>query len=236
MKILPAIDLLGGQVVRLEQGRLEAKTVYSDDPVAIATEFKNQGATEIHIVDLDGAFNGMPENLVAVSKIIQATDLLVEFGGGLRDLNTIKYVLGLGVNRVVLGTKACDSLEFVRQAVDQFGSERIAVGIDAKNGIVATKGWTQTSEWNAVTLAQGVSVAGAGMIIYTDIATDGMFTGPNFYALHELLMNVDLPVIASGGIATVEHVEELRKIPNLYGAIIGKAIYDQKINLSEIIS
>lgn len=235
MKILPAIDLRGGRVVRLEQGRADAETVYSDDPVAVALDFKKQGAEELHVVDLDGAFTGKPQNLEIVARIVKAFDRPVELGGGLRDLETIRKAIEIGVRRVVLGTKACDSLEFVRQIVDECGGERVAVGIDAKNGKVATKGWTEVGDWDAITLAQGVSVAGAETIIYTDIATDGMFTGPNLPALRDLLEATDCRVIASGGVSTVEHVDSLRALGQLYGVIIGKAIYDKKLSLAEIL-
>jgi phosphoribosylformimino-5-aminoimidazole carboxamide ribotide isomerase len=235
MIIFPAIDLMGGQVVRLEQGKAEAKTVYGDDPVAVALQWKEQGAEWLHVVDLDGAFDGKPQNLDWVGKIAAAVGIPIELGGGMRNEAIMAEAFQRGVARVVIGTKACDSLDFVRKVSDRFGGEKIAVGIDAKNGRVATKGWTEASEWDAITLAQGVSVSGAGTIIYTDIATDGMFTGPNFPALKDLMEATDLQVIASGGVATVEHIKKLREIEGLYGAIVGKALYDKKITLAEIL-
>jgi phosphoribosylformimino-5-aminoimidazole carboxamide ribotide isomerase len=235
MIIFPAIDLMGGQVVRLEQGKAEAKTVYGHDPVAVARQWKEQGAEWLHVVDLDGAFEGKPQNLDWVEKIAAAVGIPIELGGGMRDEATMEEAFRRGVARVVIGTKACDSLDFVRKVSDRFGGEKIAVGIDAKNGRVATKGWTEASEWDAITLAEGVSVSGAGTIIYTDIATDGMFTGPNFPALKDLMEATDLQVIASGGVATVEHIKKLREIEGLYGAIVGKALYDKKITLAEIL-
>lgn len=235
MKILPAIDLRGGKVVRLQQGKADQQTTYSDDPIAVAAGWEQQGAEELHIVDLDGAFTGHPQNLHIVEQIAKTINIPIELGGGMRDEKSIDDALAAGVARVVIGTRACDSLDFVRAMVNKFGGESIAVGIDAKNGIVAVKGWTEASKWTAVQLAQAVSVTGAGTIIYTDIATDGMFTGPNFPALKEMIESVDLQVIASGGVATIEHVRALRDIPNLYGAIVGKALYDKKVTLAEIL-
>lgn len=235
MKILPAIDLRGGIVVRLQQGNADQQTNYSDDPIAVAAGWEEQGAQELHIVDLDGAFTGHPQNLRIVEKIAKTINIPIELGGGLRDEKAIDDALAAGVSRVVIGTRACDSLDFVRDMVNKFGGESIAVGIDAKNGVVAVKGWTEASKWTAVQLAQAVSVAGAGTIIYTDIATDGMFTGPNIPALKEMLAAVDVNVIASGGVASIDHVRALREIPNLYGAIVGKALYDKKVTLAEIL-
>jgi phosphoribosylformimino-5-aminoimidazole carboxamide ribotide isomerase len=236
MIIYPAVDIFGGQVVRLEQGKADRKTVYSDDPVAFALKWETEGAQWLHVVDLDGAFTGTPTNLATIGKIAQALKIPVQMGGGMRDAETIAQALALGVKRIVIGTKACDSLDFVRAMVDQHGSDRIAVGIDAKNGKVAVKGWTQASDWDAVQLATAATVAGAGTIIYTDIATDGMFTGPNFPALQDLLEAVDVQVIASGGVASAEHVQKLRTLPNLHGAIVGKALYDGKVTLGEILA
>ncbi len=236
MTIFPAIDLLEGQVVRLEQGKKEARTVYGNDPAAFAQAWRDQGAEALHVVDLDGAFTGKPANLEHVRKIVAAMgNIPVELGGGLRDEETIAAALDTGVARVILGTKACESLPFVEKVVARFGGARIAAGIDAKDGKVAVKGWTEKSEHDAVPLARQLEAAGVGLIIYTDISTDGMFTGPNYPALKELLAAVTVPVIASGGIGTAEHVRTLRTIPNLYGAIVGKALYDGKVTLAEIL-
>ena len=239
MTIFPAIDLLEGQVVRLEQGRKEARTVYGNDPAAFAKTWLDQGAEALHVVDLDGAFTGKPANLEHVRKIVAAMgNVPVELGGGLRDEETIAAALDTGVTRVILGTKACESIEFVEKVVARFGGAKIAAGIDAKDGKVAVKGWTEKSEHDAVPLAKKLEAAGVGLIIYTDISTDGMFTGPNYPALGELLAAVKVPVIASGGIGSADHIRELRTRPNLsvlYGAIVGKALYDGKVTLAEIL-
>jgi phosphoribosylformimino-5-aminoimidazole carboxamide ribotide isomerase len=237
MKIIPAIDLRNGQVVRLEQGRPDVQTTYSGNPVAFALSWQQQGAMELHVVDLDGAFIGKPHNLPVVAKIVEALAIPIELGGGMRDEKTIAKALAAGVKRVVVGTKACQSLDFVRTIVDRFGGSQIAVGVDARDGVVATKGWTEASAWKAVDFASAVKACGVGTIVYTDIATDGMFTGPNLEALREILQAVDgeVKVIASGGIATVEHVRSLRALPGLYGAIVGKALYDKRLTLKEIL-
>jgi phosphoribosylformimino-5-aminoimidazole carboxamide ribotide isomerase len=237
MHIYPAIDLRGGQVVRLEQGRAEAQTVYGTDPVAVAREFHAHGAKFLHMVDLDGAFTGEFKNLQLVQAVAESTPLFIELGGGLRTRTAIERALEIGVDRAVIGTRACESLSFVRDMVAKFGAERIAVGIDAKNGIVSTKGWTAPSTWTAPELARAVAQEGVRTIIYTDIATDGMFTGPNLPALSELSRAVpEVDLIASGGVASLEHVAALEKLDaRIEGVIIGKAIYDGKLTVADAI-
>lgn len=235
MHIFPAIDLRGGKVVRLEQGRAEAETIYGADPVAVAASFLAAGAKYIHMVDLDGAFTGELKNLHLVEAVTKASPLFVELGGGMRTEGAIAQALGAGVRRVVIGTRACESLPFVRAVVEKFGAERIAVGIDAKDGIVSTKGWTAPSQWTAPDLARAVAGQGIRTIIYTDIATDGMFTGPNLNALRELSSAVpEVGIIASGGVANIEHIQSLRTLgETIEGVIIGKALYDGKLNLAD---
>lgn len=235
MNIFPAIDLRGGKVVRLEQGRAEAQTVYGDDPVSVAENFRADGAECLHMVDLDGAFTGEFKNLHLVRAVAKASPLFIQLGGGLRTEESILLALEAGVHRVVIGTRACESLPFVLAVVERFGAERIAVGIDAKDGVVSTKGWTAPSQWTAPDLARAVAEQGVRTIIYTDIATDGMFTGPNLKALRELSAAVpQVGIIASGGVATVEHVRSLRALGGrIDGAIIGKAFYDGKLKLAD---
>jgi phosphoribosylformimino-5-aminoimidazole carboxamide ribotide isomerase len=237
MHIYPAIDLRGGQVVRLEQGRAEAQTVYGTDPVAVAHKFYAEGARHLHMVDLDGAFSGEFNNLQLVEAVAEATPFFVELGGGLRTRTAIERALAVGVDRAVIGTRACESLSFVRDMIAKFGADRIAVGIDAKNGIVSTKGWTAPSTWTAPDLARAVAQEGVRTIIYTDIATDGMFTGPNLPALVELSRVVpEVGLIASGGVATLDHIVSLCKLDaRIEGVIIGKAIYDGKITVADAI-
>jgi phosphoribosylformimino-5-aminoimidazole carboxamide ribotide isomerase len=238
MHIYPAIDLRGGKVVRLEQGRAEAETVYGDDPVSVAENFRAEGAQHLHMVDLDGAFTGEFKNLDLVRAVTAASPLFIELGGGLRTAAAIERALAAGVDRVVIGTRACESLDFVGEIVQQFGGEKIAVGIDAKEGVVSTKGWTAPSAWRAGDLAAAVAERGVRTVIYTDIATDGMFTGPNLPALWELMKAVpSVEIIASGGVATAAHVRSLRELGgNVAGAIIGKAFYDGRLTVREAIA
>lgn len=238
MHIFPAIDLRGGKVVRLEQGRAEAETIYGTDPVAVAESFAAAGAKHLHMVDLDGAFTGELKNLHLVTAVAKAFSplLFIELGGGMRNEEAIAQALAAGVDRVVIGTRACESLPFLRDVVDKFGAEKIAVGIDAKDGIVSTKGWTAPSQWTAPDLARAVAGQGVRTIIYTDIATDGMFTGPNLVALGEVMAAIPRTstIIASGGVATLEHVRMLRAlVGQVRGVIIGKALYDGKLKLAD---
>jgi phosphoribosylformimino-5-aminoimidazole carboxamide ribotide isomerase len=232
--IFPAIDLMGGQVVRLRQGQASEKTVYSDDPVAFAKKWADTGGDYLHMVDLDAAFTGEQKNLDAVAKITAAIGIPCQIGGGIRTLDAAQRAFDAGVSRVIVGTRAAESLDFVSQLACQFGSDRVAVGIDAKNGLVSVKGWTETSALKAATLALEAEAAGAGTIIYTDIATDGMLKGPNFEETEHILSLVRCQVIASGGVSTIDDVRHMATIQGLYGVIIGKALYDDRISLPEV--
>jgi phosphoribosylformimino-5-aminoimidazole carboxamide ribotide isomerase len=237
MILLPAIDLMGGEVVRLRRGLATEKVVYSKDPVAFARKWEDSGADWLHIVDLDAAFTGEPQNLGAVEKICAAVKVPCELGGGMRTPEKIQSAFDAGVSRVILGTKACQSPETIADICTRFGGERIAVGIDAHGGKVAVKGWTETTETLASDLALDAQKAGVGTIIYTDIATDGMLEGPNFSELQKMLSLLECNLIASGGVSCPDDLRKLSKMPGLYGAIIGKALYDGHItgNLREII-
>lgn len=234
MILLPAIDLMGGEVVRLRQGKAEEKTVYSSDPAAFARRWEAEGGDYLHVVDLDAAFTGEQRNLDSVRAIVAALGIPCELGGGMRSPEAIDRALEAGVSRVVIGTRAAESLDFVREMSARHGRERIAVGIDARNGLVSTKGWTEQSTLPALDLARRAEDAGAGTIIYTDIATDGMMQGPNFAELEKVLAALSCQLVASGGVSSVADVERLRRIPRLYGCIIGKALYDGAISLREV--
>ncbi|MEO0453736.1 MAG: 1-(5-phosphoribosyl)-5-[(5-phosphoribosylamino)methylideneamino]imidazole-4-carboxamide isomerase [Verrucomicrobiota bacterium] len=238
MIILPAIDLMSGEVVRLEQGKADRKTIYSDDPVAFAKKWEEEGAEWLHLVDLDAAFSGESKNLEIVSEVTKAIEIPCELGGGIRSLRAIEKALEAGVERCIIGSMACQTPEFVEEAAEKFDSSAIAVGIDAKDGQVAIKGWVEESEWDAYDLARAVADYGAGTIIYTDISTDGMGTGPNLDAQQEMMevlpKSVDL--IASGGIGELEHLQSLAEVDGLYGAIVGKALYDGNLTLKECLS
>jgi len=234
MLIFPAIDLMGGQVVRLRQGRADEKTIYSDDPVGMAQRWADEGGDYLHIIDLDAAFTGEQRNLNWIARITAAIGIPCQLGGGIRDEAAATRAFEAGVARVIIGTRAAESLDFVAQMAETFGSERIAVGIDAKNGMVSVKGWTELSTLTAATLAVKAEQAGAGTIICTDIATDGMLSGPNFAEIAQILSLVRCQVIASGGVSTVKDVKKLREMPGLYGTIIGKALYDDHIRLKDL--
>ncbi|HZJ14715.1 MAG TPA: 1-(5-phosphoribosyl)-5-[(5-phosphoribosylamino)methylideneamino]imidazole-4-carboxamide isomerase [Chthoniobacteraceae bacterium] len=234
MILLPAIDLMSGEVVRLRQGKADQKTVYSSDPAAFARKWQEEGGDYLHIVDLDAAFSGELRNLECVRAIAAAITIPCELGGGMRSETSIRQAIEAGIDRVIIGTRAAESLDFVREMAGEFGGERIAVGIDAKNGIVSVKGWTEMSTMQALDLARRSEDAGAGTIIYTDIATDGMLQGPNFPETEKMLGALGCRLIASGGVSSADDVRRLAQMPGLYGCIIGKALYDGALSLREV--
>ena len=232
MRIYPAIDLKDGKCVRLQQGRADAVTVYSDDPVAMARHWIDEGGDWLHIVDLDGAFSGHPVHRATVAAIAAAISAPIEFGGGLRTDTDIRSMLEAGASRVVLGTRACAEPEALADLVRQFG-DHLAVGIDARGGRVQVKGWVETTETLAVDLAVRVARLGVRTIIYTDTATDGMLSGPNIEGVKALCAAVTCNVIASGGVSRVEDVARLSalRLPNLEGVIVGKALYEGAVTM-----
>jgi len=236
--IYPAIDLKGGRCVRLLQGRADQETVYSLDPVEVAAGFLAQGSRWIHVVDLDGAFAGEPQNQAVVARIC-ALGLTVQLGGGLRTRAAVDRVMALGVRRAVIGTRAAESEAFVAELAAAYG-DRIAVGIDAKDGQVAVKGWVATTGTSALALAQRMDALGVATLIYTDIGTDGMLTGPNLAAQAAMAASVRAQVIASGGVSRREDVAALQALsvahPNLEGVIVGKAIYERRVDLADLLS
>lgn len=234
MLLYPAIDLMEGQVVRLEQGRADRKTVYADDPAAFARRWRAEGGDWLHVVDLDAAFTGVQRNLDAVRAIVAAAGIPVELGGGLRDVASVERALDAGVARAVIGTRAAEEPEFIAELAARFGGERIAVGIDAKDGFVAVRGWVETGTVPATDLAKRVEAAGARTIIYTDIATDGMLAGPNCEAMRAMLGATRCDLIASGGVGSDADVLALAKLPGLHGAIIGRALYENRASLRAI--
>jgi len=237
MLIIPAIDLLDGQVVRLEQGRREAVTVYSKDPVGTARQWVDAGATWLHVVDLNGAFDGTYINLPIARQIIEACRVNVELSGGIRTKETLANALGAGAARVVLGTKACEDPEFVQHAADRYG-RKIAVAIDAKAGQVVSRGWVSATPLTPATLARNVLKLGVETIICTDVSRDGMLEGPNLSLLGEVLDAGVPQLIASGGIASLEDLRKLKTLEprGIVGAIVGKALYEGTIDLREAIS
>jgi phosphoribosylformimino-5-aminoimidazole carboxamide ribotide isomerase len=237
MLVIPAIDLKEGRCVRLEQGLMERDTVYSDDPAAQARSWQEQGGELLHIVDLDGAFAGVPRNREAIAAIVRAIDIPTELGGGIRDLATIEAYLKLGVGRVILGTVAKENPQLVAEACRLFPG-RIVVGIDARDGLVAVRGWADVTEKKASDLAKEMEGFGVSAIIYTDIARDGMLQGPNLEATRLLAESISIPVIASGGVSSLRDIENLMAIEDygVVGVITGKAIYTGALDLREAVA
>ena len=238
MTIYPAIDLRNGKCVRLFQGKADAETVYFESPLVPALNWKEQGAEFLHVVDLDGAFSGGSQNLDAVEQIVRSSGLQVQLGGGMRDEAAIANALELGLHRVIIGTRACNEPEWIESLISKFGSDKIVVGIDAKDGMVTTKGWVEETEVNALDLAWKLFAFGLRWIIHTDVATDGAMLGPNLEAQKKMLEAVpECNVIASGGVSRNEDLEDLNNLAseysNLEGVIIGKALYENSINLSD---
>ncbi len=234
MLIIPAIDIKNGKCVRLTQGRMDAETVYSENPVEIAKKWEEAGAKLIHLVDLDGAVEGTPKNQDTIKKIVASIRMPVEIGGGVRDMGIIKDYLGIkGVKRVIIGTVAQEDPALIEKACRTF-PEGIAVGIDAVDGMVATRGWVKVTKEKAVDLAKSLEGLGVSCIIYTDIARDGMLTGPNVKATKEMAHAVSIPVVASGGMSSLKDIEGFKGL-KLEGVIIGKALYTGDIDLREAI-
>ena len=233
MKLFPAIDLYGGTAVRLYKGNYNEMTVYSDDPVSVAKAFAAAGAKCIHLVDLEGAKTGGTPNLDVISRIVSETELFAEVGGGIRDMETVEKYFEAGVARVILGTAAVTDEAFLRAAVEKYG-ERIAVGVDIKDGMVAIKGWVEKSETEAFDFCERMPEIGVKTIICTDISKDGAMRGANHALYKELNDKFDMQIVASGGVSSMEDVEKLASL-DIYGAIIGKAYYTGAIDLCEAI-
>ncbi len=237
MIIYPAIDLRNGRVVRLKQGRADAEIKYSDDPAQIAMRWQSEGAQWLHVVNLDGAFGASSSaNLRELARIISVAKIPVQFGGGLRALENIQSAVDAGVARVVIGTAAIENPALVSDALAQFGAERIAVGIDAREGMVATRGWVEKSQVSALDLAKQMRERGIVRVIYTDIGRDGMLRGIDANAMATLAREAGVRVIASGGVSSVRDVVALRVFDEIEGAIVGQALYVGTIDLKEAIA
>lgn len=233
MEIIPALDIRGGRCVRLYQGDYEQETVFYEDPVTAALTWYSQGARWAHVIDLDGASAGEPQNTKAVEEIVKESGLLVELGGGIREEAVAEKVLRLGVSRIVLGTVAIENRELVKRLCQRFG-EAIAVSLDARDGKIAIRGWQKNTLVEVLQLGREMADAGVSRLIYTDIKRDGTLTEPNFDMIKRLTGETDVPVIVAGGISRLEHLERLKEI-GVEGAIIGKALYTGDINLGEAI-
>jgi phosphoribosylformimino-5-aminoimidazole carboxamide ribotide isomerase len=229
--VIPAIDLKDGRCVRLRQGDMADETVYSDDVTEVASRWQQQGAGLIHVVDLNGAVDGEPKNLPHIESVMKAVRVKVQVGGGIRTIDTVRRYLNAGVSRVVLGTAALTNRALLDQACQEF-PQRIVLGLDARDGRIAVKGWTTVSEVNAIDLLKELSGCAIAAVVYTDIARDGMLNGPNIPALKEVVEYSSFPVIASGGITRLEDLRAVRSLgPKIEGAIVGKALYDGKLDL-----
>ena len=236
MTIYPAIDLRNGKCVRLFQGKADAETIYFDDPLIPAKKWKEQGSSHLHVVDLDGAFSGDSKNLSVVSDIVSTTGLQVQLGGGMRDEVSIRKALDTGLNRVITGTRACEDPDWVGEMISLFGADKIVVGIDSKDGMVATKGWVEKTDVPSAKLAKKLVKLGVQWIIHTDVATDGAMLGPNLNAQAELAEAVPgCKIIASGGVSKNQDIDDLldlaNKYPNIEGVIIGKSLYEGTVDL-----
>lgn len=236
MIIIPAIDIKDGKCVRLFQGRMETETVFSDDPTAMAKRWVNEGAEIIHVIDLDGAVEKYPKNTSSIREIVEKVDTPIQVGGGIRNEDTVKRFLDFGVKRVIVGTEAIQNPKWVKDACKTFPGQ-IVVGIDARNGFVAIDGWTKTTKIKAVHLAKQFEDCGVAAINFTDIHRDGMETGPNIDETRHLAEAVSIPVIASGGVATIEDIKNLMllKKVGVVGVITGRALYSGSLSLKEAI-
>lgn len=231
MKLFPAIDLYGGKAVRLYKGDYNNMTVYSENPIEIARDFENKGAKYIHLVDLEGAKDGTTPNIEIVKQIVNETSLFTEIGGGIRDIKTVEAYLNSGINRVILGTAAVTNPEFLKEAIVKYG-EKIAVGVDIKDGFVAIKGWLEKSEYTCFEFCEKMQTIGVKTLICTDISKDGAMKGTNRELYKELSTRFSIDITASGGVSTIDDIKALRKL-DLYGTIIGKAYYIGAIDLKE---
>lgn len=235
MIIIPAIDIKDGRCVRLRQGRMQEETVYSDEPSQVARRWEEQGAQLLHVVDLDGAVHGTPKNFEVIQRILKAVKVPIQVGGGLRDLESIESCLAAGASRVVLGTTAVLDFNKLREACDRF-PERIVVALDSQEGQVAIRGWQEISDQTATELARRIEDLPIAALVVTDIHRDGMLTGPNLTVLKAMVKAVPIPMIASGGIRSLQDIKNLLKIQGLYGVIVGRALYEGYLDLGEAIA
>jgi len=228
--LVPAIDIRDGRCVRLVQGEPGTEKIYSNDPVQMAVLWRGENAKCLHVVDLDGAFEGSMKNLELIRRMVNTVDIPIQIGGGIRTFEQVKQLIEIGVYRVVLGTAAIEDPELVTRSVAAFGKSKIAVGIDAKNGIVMTQGWQNDSGINAIDLALAMKSRGVCRIIYTDIARDGMLNGPNFEAIKEIAVKSGLRVTASGGVSTFEDLRSIQELEKfgIDSVIVGKALYENR--------
>ena len=234
MEIIPAIDIRDSRCVRLYQGDYEQETVFDDNPATVALRWKSQGARWLHVVDLDGARAGEPRNVAVVQQLVDVSGLLVELGGGVRREDVVEELLGKGVMRIIVGTVAVENPRLVKRLIGRFG-EAVIVGLDARDGRIAVRGWQKDTETDVLVLAREMVGIGVGRFIYTDVKRDGTLTEPNFEAIERLAGDVSVPIVASGGICKLEHLVRLKQL-GVDGCVVGKALYTGDINLREAIA
>lgn len=235
MKIFPAIDIKEGQCVRLKQGKFDQKEVFSDEPAGIARRWADAGAEIIHLVDLDGALNGNPVNQESIRDILKEVKIPLQVGGGLRDISTIETYLAMGVARLVLGTSVIQNIDLLKNSARAFPG-RIVAGLDAKNGKIAIRGWTDVTSESALEYGKRISDCGIAALIYTDIEKDGMMEGPNLVRIEEMAGAIQVPLVVSGGVSTLQDIQKIMKLKNIEGVIIGKALYTGAIQLEAAIA
>jgi phosphoribosylformimino-5-aminoimidazole carboxamide ribotide isomerase len=234
-EIVPAVDLKAGRCVRLRQGRADAETVFSDDPVAMARRWQDAGARRLHVVDLDGAFAGRPAQTALVAAVIQAVSIPVEVGGGLREIAHVEAVLAAGARWAIVGTRAALDPAFLGEVCERF-RDRVIIGVDASDGRVAVDGWTRILDLDAIALARDAAAAGAAGIIYTDIARDGTQTGPNLWSTGAVAQAAGIPVFASGGVGSLDDIRQLATVGGLAGVIVGRALYSGAVDLAAAVA
>jgi len=230
--IIPAVDILDGKCVRLYQGKFDAETVYDASPLEAAERWVSMGAKWMHLVDLNGAKTGIQENLEIIREIIESFKINCEVSGGVRTIETIEFLFACGAKRIIVGTRSVIDRQFVKSIVNKYG-DRIAIGVDASGGRVATDGWTKVTDIDAKAFAKDLQDLGVKKIIFTDTSRDGALKGPNFDAIEDICASVNIPIIASGGITSVSDIKKLKNIPGVEGCIIGKALYEGKISLED---
>jgi len=234
MEVIPAIDLLGGKCVRLYQGKYDRETIYSDDPIEVAEKWVRLGARRLHIVDLDGAKTGIPVNLEIIEAIRNSVPALIQVGGGIRSMETAITMKSIGIERVIVGTAAIEQTELIETVCDKFGPDYLVISMDARDEYVAVKGWLQNSDTPVHKLLEDMSELGVRRFMYTDITKDGTLTGPNFNAIGNLMKLTKHPIIAAGGISTLDHIKRLSSL-GIEAAIVGKAIYTGDVDLADAV-
>jgi phosphoribosylformimino-5-aminoimidazole carboxamide ribotide isomerase len=237
MNIIPAVDIKKGKCVRLFQGKMDNETVYSDSPLSMAKKWENKGAKFLHIVDLDGAINKRPENIESIRDIVKNINIPIQLGGGIRDIKTIEFYFNIGIKKVIIGTEAVKNIDFVKDASERF-PYRIIIGIDAKNGMVATEGWTEISDIDAVSLVRKLEKFKIAGINFTDIHRDGTQTGPNIKETKMLAKSTLIPIIASGGVSNIDDIKNIALLEKygVEGVIIGRALYDGSFTLTDALN